>query len=158
VWSPKGQRPIGSQVRKYEWIYAYAFVHPKSGKSFWLLLPSVNTLLMNMALKEFSLYVDPQQEKKILLLIDGAGFHTGNGMEIPENIKLFPLPPYTPELQPTESAWPLLRESVANDCYQDLDTFEAQLASRCKWLINHSETVRGKVGFSWIQEIECSTD
>jgi len=158
MWFPKGERPIACQNRKYEWVYAYAFVHPVSGRSFWLLLPSVNTILMNLALKEFAEYVNPDGKKSIVLLIDGAGFHTGKEMEIPENIQIFPLPPYTPELQPVETVWPLLRESVANDPHTDLNAFEEKLVIRCEWLGQHPDTVRGAAGFSWIREIECGTD
>lgn len=157
VWFPKGERPVACQNRKYEWVYAYAFVHPATGKSFWLLLPSVNVTLMNLALKEFSSFIDPERKKRIILLVDGAGFHTGKAMDIPENMQFFPLPPYTPELQPTETVWPLLRESVANDPHADLGIFEEKLATRCEWLGQHPETVRGVAGFSWIREIECGT-
>ena len=113
---------------------------------------------MNLALKEFAEYVNPDGKKSIVLLIDGAGFHTGKEMEIPENIQIFPLPPYTPELQPVETVWPLLRESVANDPHTDLNAFEEKLVIRCEWLGQHPDTVRGAAGFSGIREIECGTD
>ena len=32
VWAQKGNRPIANQNRKYEWVYVYAFVHPKTKK------------------------------------------------------------------------------------------------------------------------------
>jgi len=113
---------------------------------------------MNLALKEFSAYVDPERKKRLLLLIDGAGFHTGKAMEIPENIQCLPLPPYTPELQPVETVWPLLRESVANTHNASMDEFSAKLEARCRWLHEHAETVRGQAGFQWIRDIETSTD
>ena len=134
VWFPKGKRPIACQNRKYERVYAYAFVHPVSGRSFWLLLPSINVILMNLALQEFSSFIDPERKKRIVLLVDGAGFHTGKKMDIPENIQFFPLPPYTPELQPTETLWPLLRESVANDPHTDLEAFEEQCGHCRRWI------------------------
>lgn len=157
TWSPKGKRFIAGQVRKYQWIYTYAFVHPLTGKSFWLILPTVNTKIMNIALKEFSDYVNPEKEKKILLLMDNAGFHTSGEMEIPENIKIFPLPAYSPELQPAECGWPLLKESVANICFDSLNTLEAAVCKRCEWLEKNPEILKGAVGFSWIQEIESNT-
>ena len=154
TWSPKGKRFIANQTRKYEWIYAYAFVHPLTGKSFWLILPTVNARIMNIALKEFSKYVDPEREKKILLLIDNAGFHTSKEMKVPENIQIFPLPPYSPELQPVECSWPLLKESVANRYFDNLDKLENTVSKRCQWLEKNPEILRGAVGFNWIQEIE----
>lgn len=154
TWSPKGKRVIAVQIRKYQWVYVYAFVHPATGKSFWLILPSVNTALMNLALREFSEYIDPKQEKIIVLLIDGAGWHRSKELEIPENIRVFPIPPYSPELQPVECGWPLLTESVANGCYENLNTLERVVAKRCAWLEKNPEELKGAVGFQWIQEIE----
>ena len=158
TWSPRGKRYIATQVRKYQWVYVYAFVHPMTGKSFWLILPSVNTKLMNMALDEFSRYIDPKKKKLIVLLIDGAGWHRSEALETPENIRIFPIPPYSPELQPVECGWPMLKESVSNGYYDDLDSLEETLSKRCEWLSGHPDTLKGAVGFRWIQEIESTTD
>jgi transposase len=154
TWSPKGKRFIAQQIRKYEWIYTYSFVHPLTGKSFWLILPTVNTTLMSLALKEFSEYINPQKEKYILLLMDGAGWHKSKELEIPENIQIFPLPPYSPELQPVECGWPLLKESIANKYFDNLNTLEDTVAKRCEWMFKNPEILKGAVGFNWIQEIE----
>lgn len=158
TWSPKGKRPIAKQTRKYQWLYVYAFAHPLSGKSFWLIMPTVNTVLMNMGLKEFSLYMDPKNEKIIILLIDNAGWHISKGLSLPPNIRLFPLPSHTPELQPVECSWPLLREPVANAHFDNLDILEDTLSKRRQWLIQNPEILKGTVGFKWIQEIESTRD
>ena len=129
-----------------------------TGKSFWLILPSVNTKLMNMALDEFSRYIDPKKKKLIVLLIDGAGWHRSEALETPENIRIFPIPPYSPELQPVECGWPMLKESVSNGYYDDLDSLEETLSKRCEWLSGHPDTLKGAVGFRWIQEIESTID
>lgn len=157
MWSPKGIRPVGEQCRRYQWLYAYTFVHPQNGDSFWLLMPSVNTVIMNITLKEFAEYCNPNNDKIIILLVDGAGWHTSQELAIPENIRLFPLPPHTPELQPTESVWPLLKEGVANRSFINLDELEATMIPRCQWLIDNPIVVKGAVGFNWIQKIENRT-
>lgn len=113
---------------------------------------------MTMALKEFSDYIDPENEKIILLLIDNAGWHNSNELKIPENIKIFPIPPYSPELQPVESSWPLLKESVANRYFDDLDKLENVVVKRCKWILENPEILKGAVGFNWIQKIEGGRD
>ena len=59
------------------------------------------------------------------------------------------LPPCTPELQPAEPLWPLLREAVANQGFEDLEAITSPLVERCRWLIEHPELVRGRVGFHW---------
>jgi transposase len=158
TWSLKGKRFIADQVRKYQWIYIFAFVHPLTGKSFWLIMPTVNTTLMNIALNEFSQYVDPRKEKIIILLMDNAGWHRSKELEIPENIQIFPLPPYSPELQPVECSWPLLKEPVANAYFDNLDKLEEVVSDRCEWLGKNPEILKGAVGFNWIQEIEDTRD
>ena len=58
--------------------------------------------------------MNPEAKKQIVLLVDRAGFHTSKAVQVPAGIELFYLPPYSPELQPAERLWPLLREVIAN--------------------------------------------
>jgi hypothetical protein len=150
VWAKKGQRPILPHRTKYQWLYAYSFVEPLSGRSEWLLLPTVSIAAMNIAIEAFGQQMNPHRDKIIILLIDQAGFHTGKDILLPEGIVLFPLPPYTPELQPAECLWPLLREPIANDTPDSLDTLERILVERCQWLMENESVVKGAAGFSWI--------
>ena len=41
----------------------------------------------------------------ILLVLDGAPNHRSGELVVPDNISLFLLPPYAPELNPKESLW-----------------------------------------------------
>ena len=84
-----------------------------------------------------------------MVLVDNAGWHTARRLAVPPNVVLHRLPPCTPELQPAEPLWPLLREAVANRGFADLDALEPELVGRCRWLIEHPEVVRGVVGFRW---------
>ena len=38
-----------------------------------------------------------------LLILDGAGWHGSAELEVPDNITLLKLPPYSPELNPMEN-------------------------------------------------------
>jgi transposase len=48
----------------------------------------------------------------ILLFVDGAGNHCSDELEIPANIILHLLPPYSPELNPQENIWDEIREKI----------------------------------------------
>jgi transposase len=48
----------------------------------------------------------------ILLVLDGAPNHRCRDLVIPDNITLLPLPPYSPELNPTENLWDQIREKI----------------------------------------------
>jgi hypothetical protein len=154
LWFTKGTRPIALQRRRYQWLQLYSFVHPSSGRSEWFLLPFVNVAAMQAALTAFARYANPSGTKSIVLLVDRAGWHTSPELNIPDGLFLFPLPPYTPELQPVECAWPLVRESVANQPFDNLGEMEKVIVKRCRYLIDHQNVLKGAVGFDWIIRAE----
>lgn len=153
MWAPRGNRPIASNKTKYQWTYVYGFVHPTTGQAFWLLLPTVNTEVMNLALAEFAQAVNPDGKKLIVLLIDGAGWHRSKNLVVPEGILFHPLPPYTPELQPVEAAWPLVKEPIANRAFDTLIEVEKLLVERCRYLSSHPDILKGHIGFGWVAKL-----
>src|SRR3982750_3944347 len=44
-----------------------------------------------------------------VLIWDGAGFHTSADLEVPSNVSVIRLVPYSPELNPVENLWHYLR-------------------------------------------------
>ena len=98
IWAPKGKRPIAVSNRKFQWLYAYCFVRPDDGKNYWMILPTVSVEAVNLALKEFVQAINPEGNKKIVLLWDQAGFYKGKELEVPESIEGLFLPAYSPEL------------------------------------------------------------
>jgi hypothetical protein len=104
---------------------------------------------MAAALAEFARWADPAGAKLLVVLVDNAGWHTAKRLEVPPNVVLYRLPPSTPELQPAEPLWPLVREAVANEGFDDLGALQSPLIERCRWLMGHPEVVRGAVGFHW---------
>lgn len=153
IWAPQGQRPLAHNQTKYQWTYVYGFVHPATGKAFWLLLPTVNAVVMSLALAEFAGAVNPDGTKLIVLILDGAGFHTASDLVVPDGIRLHFLPPYTPELQPVEAAWPLVKEPIANRAFTALPEMEQLLVERCRYLSAHPDVLKGRVGFEWAAKL-----
>ena len=124
-------------------------MHPASGRNLELILPAADTDRMGAALAEFARWADPAGEKVLVVLVDDAGRHVARRLSIPPNVVLHRLPPCTPELQPAEPLWPLLREAVANEGFDELEQMEPVLVERCRWLMDHPEVVAGVVGFGW---------
>jgi hypothetical protein len=149
AWAVKGRRPTANGRTKYQWLYAYGFVHPTSGRNLELILPAANTDWMAAAPREFARWADPRGDKLLVVLVDNAGWHVARRLEVPANVVLHRLPACTPERQPGEPLWPLVREAVANRGFAELEQMEPVLVDRCRWLIAHPEVVRGAVGFHW---------
>jgi transposase len=86
VWSPIGTRPTAVVQHRYEWLYVYGFVEPKSGKTLWYLIPSVNIQWMNVVLKNFASETVADGKKIILLVQDRAGWHRSQKVNLPQGI------------------------------------------------------------------------
>lgn len=154
VWSLKWVRPLAHHKTRYDWEYVYGFVQPSTGESEFFFLPSVSNELMSIAMDEF---VKARKLKEnntvVILLIDQAWFHSLKRLKIPEEIVLFPLPPYSPQLQPVECAWPLLHEPIANKNFTSMNSLEETLSTRAKYLMDNPNILKWAVGFNWICRI-----
>jgi transposase len=149
VWSPRGQRPAAVVQHRYQWCYLYAFVQPRTGRTWWLLLPTVSMAAFMTALVAFAHAVGAGQGKQILLVLDRAGWHVSPQVQVPAGIHLHFLPPYSPELQPAERLWPLTNEALANRHFRDVDELQTVQAHRCLQLQARPEIIEAHTRFHW---------
>jgi transposase len=145
VWSPIAQRPMVKVHQRYEWTYLYAFARPKTVEGHWLILPTVNAEVFWLALENFAREVAAGKRKRILLVVDRAGWHTAKKkLKVPEGIHLEFLPSHSPELQPSERLWPLSNEGVANRHFEEIEELEEALVERCVALCEQPELIRSR--------------
>jgi Transposase and inactivated derivatives len=145
-WAPNGVRPVVSchHIREYE--YAYGVVDPVDGEKFFLVLPNSNTECMNIFLREVSAAFS---EDYILIALDNAVWHKSKALEIPENIRLFYLPPRTPEMNPIEPIWKEIRKrGFKNKIFATLEKVLQKLCDTCNSL--SKECVKSITGRDWI--------
>ena len=91
--------------------------------------------------------------RQVVLVLDQAGWHGSKTLNVPDNITLLPLPPYSPELNPTERLWAYLKSHyLSNRIYKNYThLFEAvssvwnrltpeQMKSICKteWIMHEN--------------------
>ena len=149
VWAPKGQRPTASSRRKYEWGYLYSFVHPATGELVHVLGNTVSTQAMSEVLSHFAEQAGAGPTKRIVLVWDGAGWHTSKDLVVPEGLHLVRLPARSPELQPAERIWPLIREAIANRAFDTLEQLIECITARCAWMDSVPDFIRGLTNFHW---------
>lgn len=154
AWSLRGQRPGSCDRTRYEWLYVYGLVRPRTGTSLCVLLPRVKAERMGEALAAFAARADPDGGKVLVVLVDNAVWHVAKRLVVPPNVVLHYLPPCTPELQPAEPFWPLVREAVANRSIGRIDRLRAILRVRLAYLADHPEIVQPVIGFRWARQIE----
>jgi len=57
-----------------------------------------------------------------VVIMDGAGWHKSGTLNIPENLSILFLPPYSPELNPVENIWQYLRQTyISNPVFENWD-------------------------------------
>jgi len=87
-----------------------------------LVLPKANTDAMTLHLAEISTQVTPGAHA--VLVLDRAGWHVAHGLDLPDNISLLFLPPYSPELNPIENLFQFIKHNFLNarvyDSYEDI--------------------------------------
>jgi hypothetical protein len=149
VWARKGTRPTSNGRHKFESVFVYGFAHPESGRSRFLILPKADAECMGQALADFAGWADAEDRKVLVVIVDGSGGHTAKGLRVPANVVLHRQPACTPELQPAEHLWPLVREGLANRVFDSLAVLTETLVTRCQWLTEHPMVVGGAVGFHW---------
>jgi hypothetical protein len=149
IWIPEGEVPLAQVQQKYKWMWLYGFVHPESGETYWWILPQVNTQLFNRVLADFAREYGVGENKRVLLVLDQAGWHTSHDLILPAGLDLIYLPAYSPELQPAERLWPLTNEVVANSSPQSLDELEELLVYRCQQLMKQHDLIHGLTCYHW---------
>ena len=145
-WCEKGIRPAVPCHHIREYRYAYGAVEPLTGDSFFLVLSYCNTDCTNVFLRELS----KQYENDIILLCcDGAAWHKSKTLYVPENIVLFFIPPYTPEMNPIEQIWKEIRKrGFKNEIFSSLANVIDRL---CDTICSLStEVIKSISGRDWI--------
>jgi len=101
-WAKRGSRPSAPSDQRTASTYIFGAICPARGVGAGLVLPWCNSMTMNQHLVEMSQAVAPGAHAVVLL--DQAGWHTSPKLKVPANITLLPLPPKSPELNPTEKS------------------------------------------------------
>jgi transposase len=147
-WCPRPWRPMVQAMVTQEYTYAYAALSPADGCLDSLVLPHVNGYCMQVFLAEIA---NRHPNDRIVMILDGAGWHKNQHYPPPPNIRLLFLPPYSPELNPTEHIWDDLREKYFhNRVFASIDALEDQTVTGLLDYEHHPERVRSITAWPWI--------
>lgn len=149
MWTLPGQRPLAPVETRYQWRYLVAFVHPASGRTIWHLATGVSSELFSVELEAFAQAAGASPTKQIILVLDGAGWHSGYQVRVPKHVHLLFLPAHAPELQPCEHLWHFSDAPLVNRHFRDLDELEEVQLARCAVLQERRDLIRSATLFSW---------
>lgn len=118
TWARRGSRPRVVKQTEYKWVYLHGAVNPATGESAGMIGSTVDTEMMSLFLDWMGKQLGP--DRHAVLVLDGAGWHISKKLRVPPNITPLVLPPYSPELNPTELVWLWLKQhQLSNRVFKD---------------------------------------
>jgi len=148
-WSPIGVRTILDNQQAFSNRYLFSAVAPLSGDSFHLIGFEENTSYA------VSIFFDELEKKfpnkHIIMVYDNAPSHRPKKVRERENITCIFLPPYSPELNPTERFFGEIRKATANQIFDSLDDQERVIEEAVKRLSLNENRMKQLLGYEWIK-------
>lgn len=150
VWATKGTRPRVVRQKQFLSTYIFGAVCPDRDIGCALILPECNAGMMQMHLDEISKVV--RKGYHAIILMDRASWHTTEALNIPENISLLPLPPYSPELNPMEQVWQKLKKSyLSNTAFKDYDSIVDACCNAWNVFCDQDGAIKNLCSRNWAQ-------
>ena len=110
---------------------------------------------MNVFLEKLS---RQYEQEEILLICDGAAWHKSSTLIVPENIHIFHIPPYTPEMNPIEQIWREIRtRGFKNEVFCSVDKAVERLCDTINSLSRDTiKSITGRDGILSLFKFEIS--
>jgi len=149
-WAPRPHRPLVNVALVREFRYEYAAVSPWDGCLDFMTAEKMNTENMTLFLSQVSA---AHREEFIVMVVDGASSHRSKTLMVPKNVALIRLPPYSPELNPAEQIWNVLRRNYfANRVFDSLGAATAQAEQGLAEMAANKKPVSGLTNWPWIRD------
>jgi hypothetical protein len=127
-WARRGTRPRQPADQRYDSAYLFGAICPARGVGAALAMPFADTQAMQAHIDEIGRTVSPGSHA--VLLLDRAGWHTTDKLEVPKNITLILLPSRSPELNPVENVWQYLRANCLSN--RSFETYSDIIDAACE--------------------------
>ena len=118
----------------------------------WNVSNAVCKEMFEAILLDFAKAAGAGKNKRIVLQLDGAGWHGPENLAVPDGIRLVYQPSHSPELQPAEHLWEFVDEPLVNTHFKTIEDLEKVVSERCLVLIKQRNAIRADTLFHWWPE------
>lgn len=148
VLTNSGLRPVVKVKLSYccEWLFVA--VNPATGCKVVMHSRKADTDAFNRHLRKIS---EKYKGRKVVLFVDGAGWHRSKKLKTPENVKIVIIPPYCPELNPVENFWKTVKRRLKNKTFRTMEELWAAIKPLIRFRC--TDLVKSVCGYDWILEI-----
>lgn len=148
VWTVRGKRPVFARQIKYQWDYLYGALSVIGGEAHFAHLPGVSQQWDANYLRDL---VATEADAIHVVIRDQAGFHLRDGdPRLPGNVRIVDLPPYSPELNPCEQLWDVLRDAIANRVFQNISKLRVGMRPTLRRYWENAKDVLSLIGRQWM--------
>jgi transposase len=150
VWTLRGHRPVAPSQQKFTWEYVHGALECSQGQAVFSYLPVVTKEACTLFMKQIS---QSEPGAQHIVLQDGAGFHLRPGDEaLPANVQVVMLPAYSPELNPVERLWDVLKDNVCNQAFGNIRSLRQSLTPTLKSYWSDADKVLRLIGRNWLSQ------
>jgi hypothetical protein len=149
-WTLPGYRPTVPYQTKFAWGDVSGALDVVTRQATLVYTPTVSLPWTDAYLKEL-VATDP--EAMHIRIGARAGVHPNAGSpELPASVRVLPLPPYSPELNPIESLWDPVKRRIAHDVWETLEHMDAAISQVLEPFGQQVEQVQSLLGDSWLTQ------
>ena len=148
-WALRGVRVHAPYATRYQWGYLHEALEVDGPNRVELLFtPAIDQDIHALFLHQIS-QSDPAAVHVIIQ--DQAGFHLREGdARLPGNVRVLPLPPYSPELNPVEKLGDLVKDAICNRLFPTLRALEDAILAELEPLRQSRTRVAELIGQGWL--------
>ena len=114
-WMPTNTRTILKTNNRDQKDCVIGSVSPKTGDTLFMQTDKVDSHSVSFFIQKLSQNYSSYEN---ILILDNASYHVAQGRKdfpMPENVKLFYLPTYSPDLNPIERLWKYFKDKFINN-------------------------------------------
>jgi transposase len=148
-WGLPGVRVHAPYATRYQWGYLHEAMEVAGANALErLFTPCIDQDVHALFLRQIS---QTEPDAVHVIIQDQAGFHVSAAdPRLPANVRLLPLPPYSPELNPVEQLGDLVKDQVCNRLYPSLRKLEDRILAALRPWRTDATQVAALIGEGWL--------
>ena len=139
---------VGPVQQKYEWNYGCGALGVGQGGAEFVYSDAVNLECKQLFLKQIA---SRDTHCTHVVIYDGAGFHHRDGAaDVPDHVRIVVLPTYSPELNPVEKLWDVVRDGICNQVIGTIEALQNVQTTVLQKTWEDARNVYSLIGGGWI--------
>jgi len=149
TWAPVGEQPLVKTSGKRKGYKVFGVIELRSGRS---IFQTLTERFNSEHYQDFLTYVLAQTSQHVILIQDGARYHTSKSTRDffaahREQLTVFQLPSYSPDYNPIEFLWKQVKQHATHNQYFPLfDDLMTAVDKALEFFSEQAERIRGLMG------------